>query len=134
MEEVGMIQNFSVVCVYLTKNIVMRYLILAAILTLVVWKTHAQQPATCTWEFPKTIMISESSEPDYGVKISCTCALKKVKITVYNRWGEELYTTDQFQHVWKGENTPTGVYMIVAEGVYTNGEKFKEQASVNYFR
>lgn len=109
-------------------------LLIVTFLCLSVLKSYAQEPAECKWEFPKTIMISESSEPDYGVKITCSCALKSVKITVYNRWGVELYSTNQPEHVWQGKDTPDGVYMLIATGKYANGDAFKETASVNYFR
>ena len=109
-------------------------LLTVTLLCLVVLKSYAQEATECKWEFPKTVMISESSEPDYGVKITCSCALKSVKITVYNRWGVELYSTNQLEHVWQGKDTNDGVYMLIVTGKYADGKEFKQSASVNYFR
>lgn len=105
-----------------------------ALLMLTTLKVSAQETNACKWEFPQSVYVSETSEPDYGVKITCSCPLKSVKITVYNRWGVEVYSTDQLEHIWQGKNTQEGVYMIIATGKYTNGDAFKQTASVNYFK
>lgn len=94
----------------------------------------AQEQVTCKWEIPKNVMISETNEPDHAVNITCTCPVKEVKITVFNRWGEVVYSTNILQHVWMGKNSETGVYMMKLEGVYKDGTSFSELASVNYLR
>lgn len=94
----------------------------------------AQEQSACTWDVPKNVMISETSTPDYAVNITCSCPLKDVKITVFNRWGMVLYTTNLLQHVWMGKETESGVYMMKLEGIYKDGTTFSELFSVNYLR
>lgn len=117
----------------LTFSCMKTILLTFALLMLPILKVKAQEATECKWEFPKTIMISESSEPDYRVKITCSCVLKSVKITVLNRWGQELYSTNQLEHVWQGKDTPDGVYMLIVTGKYADGKEFNQSASVNYF-
>lgn len=112
----------------------MKTLLLTFVLLMTVFRVAAQETDDCKWEFPKNVLISETSEPDYGVKISCSCPLKSVEITVYNRWGEEIYSTDQLEHVWQGKETHDGVYTLIVTGKYADGKEFKQSGWVNYFK
>ena len=38
---------------------------------------------------------------DYGFKAS---------VIIYNRWGEEVFQTDDYQYDWKGEGLAAGTY------------------------
>jgi gliding motility-associated-like protein len=42
----------------------------------------------------------------------------EAKLTIINRWGKEIFNTDDIEQGWNGENTPSGVYYwrIVYEG------------------
>jgi gliding motility-associated-like protein len=38
-----------------------------------------------------------------------------VQIEFYNRWGEQLYKSDDYQNEWDGDNSPDGIYYYTME-------------------
>lgn len=66
------------------------------------------------------------------------CAPKDFKITIYNRWGQEIFTSTDYQFRWKAEDkngnkVSEGVYVYVIEFSYL-GEEKKINGDVSYVR
>lgn len=97
--------------------------------------SFAQTEPVCKLEFPKAVSGTETEEkPAYWVAISSNCPIKKVNVSVYNRWGELMYETTELNHIWAGKNSETGTYNVVVSGEYSTGEPFKMTGSVTYFK
>ncbi len=89
------------------------------------------QSENCQLTFPKTVTLVEKH---YPVEIVSSCWINKVEIVVYNRWGLEIYKSNNLIHDWQGKETQDGVYYITAKGEYRNGEKFEAAGFVNFIR
>jgi len=50
------------------------------------------------------------------------------KLTIFNRWGSEIYNSNGYVNDWQAANHPDGVYFCILE--LSNGEKIKEAVTV----
>ncbi len=41
----------------------------------------------------------------------------RLELSVVNRWGRKIYTSDNYQSDWKGDNAPDGVYFYVLKAI-----------------
>lgn len=62
----------------------------------------------------------------------------KFNITIYNRWGEVIYTSDDFHYKWDGKNQkgkvmPDGTYFYIIEGSFKE-KPFTYKGSVQIIR
>lgn len=55
------------------------------------------QSETCQFTFPKTVTLVNRH---YPVEIVSSCAVSNVDIVVYNRWGLEIYKSNNLIHDW----------------------------------
>lgn len=106
----------------------MKY-ILATCLLFFSSSLFAQQ--ACEFTLPNTI---KNVNGHYPVEIVCSCAIRKVEVIVYNRWGVEIYKSNNLIHDWQGKDSQDGTYYILVKGEYTNREKFEATGFVNFFR
>ncbi|MEI9912719.1 MAG: gliding motility-associated C-terminal domain-containing protein [Bacteroidota bacterium] len=65
--------------------------------------------------------------------------LKTLKhFSIYNRWGQIVFTTKDSTQPWdgkyKGREQASGTYVWVAEGEYEGGKKFNEKGMVTLIR
>jgi gliding motility-associated-like protein len=64
--------------------------------------------------------------------------IKDFKATVYNRWGEKVFESDdQFQGwdgTYKGQMQGPGVFVYFVDIVYLSGEKESKQGSLTLIR
>jgi gliding motility-associated-like protein len=60
------------------------------------------------------------------------------KLSIFNRWGELVYETNDLQNGWngtfKGKNQPIDVYIYFSEGLLVNGKNFKKSGIFSLFR
>jgi gliding motility-associated-like protein len=71
-----------------------------------------------------------------------TCDVKKVRLEVYNRWGQVVYTNNDYRDQWygnkedgqSGEQLPEGVYMYILSGVDAAGKQQIGKGTVNIVR
>lgn len=71
-----------------------------------------------------------------------SCDIKKVRLEVYNRWGQVVYSKDDYRDEWygnkedgqTGEQLPEGVYMYVLSGVDAAGKRQLGKGTVNIVR
>lgn len=84
----------------------------------------AQEQSTCTFVIPKEVKKVEGSGNTYPVFITTSCPYKEVTVTVYNRWGNELYTSNNLNHDWKGKETTSGTYFVTIRGTDVDNKQF----------
>jgi gliding motility-associated-like protein len=71
-----------------------------------------------------------------------SCDLKKVRLEVYNRWGQSVYTSNDYREQWygnkedgpSGEPLPEGVYMYILSATDTAGKVQIGKGTVNIVR
>ena len=65
-------------------------------------------------------------------------SLVSFKASIFNRWGNLLYTWTDPDQGWdgrvNGKYVPTGVYFIVVEAKGADGKKYKENSDINILR
>ncbi len=86
----------------------------------------------CTFDIPKVVKKVEGSGDTYPVFITTTCAYKEVTVTVFNRWGVEVYSSNNLNHDWKGKETTSGTYFMVIKGTYVDNTPFNITGYVTF--
>lgn len=81
---------------------------------------------TCLMYIPNTLSLDCEYGNDYQLKVVGSCTTESFQITVYNRWGEILYQSDDITEVWDAGEFPDGVYVYKIEGVWDNGFSFTQ--------
>ncbi|OPZ96746.1 MAG: hypothetical protein BWY70_01677 [Bacteroidetes bacterium ADurb.Bin408] len=58
--------------------------------------------------------------------------------TIYNRWGEKVFETNQAENGWNGlyksKESPVGVYIYALEATLLNGRKYKKTGNITLIR
>ncbi len=67
----------------------------------------------CTVFFPNAFTPNSDNLND-GFKLKGTCTFKKYQFTIFNRWGEKLFYTEDPDSKWNGEYKGA----MVQQGVY----------------
>jgi gliding motility-associated-like protein len=60
-----------------------------------------------------------------------------IDITIYNRWGEQIYTSDDFTEwdaTYKGEKVQMGAYVYIMNIVDNRGRKYHEYGEIQVVR
>ncbi|MDX2283782.1 MAG: gliding motility-associated C-terminal domain-containing protein [Bacteroidia bacterium] len=64
--------------------------------------------------------------------------LSQFRFSVYNRWGERVYTTEdpafRWDGTWQGRACPEGVYLYVLEGAGANGRSYRKEGTITLIR
>jgi gliding motility-associated-like protein len=64
--------------------------------------------------------------------------VKDIKATIYNRWGEKVFESDNQSQGWdgtyRGQMQPPGVYVYEVDVVYLSGEKTTKKGSLTLIR
>jgi len=63
-----------------------------------------------------------------GFQIHFPCAPEQFEITIFNRWGNEIFTSKEYTFFWAGTNSsgsyvPQGVYFYSIKFTYLDQEK-----------
>ncbi|HEY5966508.1 MAG TPA: gliding motility-associated C-terminal domain-containing protein [Chitinophagaceae bacterium] len=71
-------------------------------------------------------------------RIYAGCLKALTRFTIYNRWGQVIFTTkngsDSWNGKYKGVDQPGGSYVWIAEGEYKSGKKFSEKGTFTLIR
>ena len=85
-----------------------------------------------------TIFIPNSFTPNKDglneVFIPMTQAVKEYEMTIYNRWGLKVFTTNQLEIGWDGGTEPQDAYNYVIELTNSSGEQKLYSGSVTLYR
>lgn len=88
------------------------------------------------------LVIPESFTPNSDgnndvFKIDFPCPTETFSIKIYNRWGEEMYVSDDDKFLWDGtaddKELPDGVYIWSMEFTFNGGE-FKKKGNLTIVR
>lgn len=64
--------------------------------------------------------------------------LAQFRFSVYSRWGERVYTTEdpafRWDGTWQGRACPEGVYLYVLEGASPNGRSYRKEGTITLIR
>lgn len=56
--------------------------------------------------------------------------LQEYKVEIYNRWGKNVYSWEDPNEGWAGEDQPDGVYYYIVTGINTDSSEYKKQGTV----
>jgi gliding motility-associated-like protein len=63
---------------------------------------------------------------------------KLLEFTIYNRWGERVFTTDDINQGWdgtfKGKPQNIDTYVYYAKGLLYSGKEISKKGTINLFR
>lgn len=66
------------------------------------------------------------------------CLSKLDQFTIFNRWGQVVFTTNISTYGWDGRirglDQQPGTYVWIAEGEFKNGERFREKGTITLVR
>ena len=79
---------------------------------------------------PNGNLINDSFGPVGDIFRDC----RRYKFSVYNRWGEIIFSSNNIAKKWKGENTQAGLYLWSLEIEDSVGEIIKRNGEVNLYR
>ena len=92
--------------------------------------------ADCDIFFPNVFSPNNDNVNDLFNII--TQKIQSYKLSIFNRWGQLVYETDQLQNGWdgtlKGEDQPIDVYIYFSEGLLVNGKTFKKSGIFSLYR
>ena len=109
-------------------------LIISLVLTSTTFaRTANTELDTCKVEVPNAFSPNGDRVHD-GFVIKSNCSLESYKLTVFDRWGNAVFETDDILTHWDGEDMPVGVYFWTLEGKYSNGSSLKENGNVSLMR
>lgn len=92
----------------------------------------AQQPAdSCVIKVPTQFKKEGCGSQQIRMHFESNCPVHDLEITIYNRWGNVIYISDQLDHQWQeGEKTP-GTYYFRITGAFSNGNKIDQNGYFN---
>jgi hypothetical protein len=68
----------------------------------------------------------EGSKQQIHVRFESVCPISDLEITIYNRWGNVLYISNQLDHLWQGKDKEPGTYFFVIKGTFQDGGKINQ--------
>lgn len=85
-----------------------------------------QQTESCSIKVPAELKKEACGAQRIHLVFESSCSIQHVEITVYNRWGNILYVSDQLDHFWQGKDKTPGNYYYRITGVFLNGNKIDQ--------
>ena len=79
---------------------------------------------------PNGNLINDSFGPVGDIFRNC----KRYKFSIYNRWGERIFFSNNVSEKWDGENAQSGLYLWHLEIEDSVGEIMKRNGEVNLYR
>lgn len=116
----------------------------ALTLALIVCVQTNSQAQEATTELPDSVLfvpkvVTPDSE-DYGdgaFSPIFTSPITDYELSVYNRWGEQIFKSDEENKAWYPNDVPDGTYFWVIEGSLEEigiPQKFKETGNVTVIK
>jgi gliding motility-associated-like protein len=60
--------------------------------------------------------------------------ITRFKISIYNRWGELVFESEEVDKRWDAKGVPEGVYVYVVSAVSLDNKPFKRSGTITVFR
>lgn len=77
----------------------------------------------CKLEVPSVVCMDCKTGNDYLFIISSNCQLKDFTLTVFNRWGNELFKTKDRGDFWDASEVKSGTFYWTIQGKYYDNQK-----------
>ncbi|UKN03390.1 gliding motility-associated C-terminal domain-containing protein [Paracrocinitomix mangrovi] len=82
--------------------------------------------------------FSPNNDGDNDVLCVYSDCMKSMNFTIYNRWGEKVYTTSSmnicWDGTWNGKMLNSAVFVYVLEGYLINGEPVNQKGNISLIR
>lgn len=116
----------------------MVFVLVLGILTNSVFSQDDQRPGCLDSLYIPASFVTCGDAITDAWEIYFPCAPKDFNITIYNRWGEEIYSSTDYKFRWKAEDkngnrVETDVYVYAIEFSYL-GEEKRFRGQVSYIR
>ena len=74
------------------------------------------QHDSCSMYIPSTLQIScDYTVPSYTLQIITDCVFSEFYLTIYNRYAEIIFYSDDQSNLWNAGNQSNGVYVYILE-------------------
>jgi len=93
-----------------------------------------QEPDTCIITAPNSISPNDEVKEYMVFRVSSTCTVHSFEFTVYNRWGQALFSTEDIHEGWDASKQKAEVYVWQVSGKFPDGGKVEQQGSVTVIR
>lgn len=85
----------------------------------------------CEISCPKAIKKSSDLPEDKVLLVTSNCTFKKYNFTLYTRWGEVMFHSEDPDDHFQATEEQQGTYYWTLKAVYTDGEKIEKSGFVN---
>ena len=88
---------------------------------------------SCTIDIPLAISVNEE-ENNNLFSAKAGCQLQSFEISIYNRWGREVYTSNNITENWDCSEIDADHYMWVVKAITIEGEAIQKTGMVKVFK
>lgn len=77
-------------------------------------------------QFKVNNQVFPNSEQNEGGKfwVKTNCQIKTYKLQIFNRWGENVFTSENIDENWNCADQKEGAFYYILSGKYINNEEF----------
>lgn len=91
-------------------------------------------PDTCAYYIPNTL----TPDCDYAgcelLEIVSNCSFTNFEFSIYDRWGEEIFKSDNPKNKFDSSGYKTDVYIWILKGEYCNSKRINETGNITILR
>lgn len=81
---------------------------------------------SCDFFIPNFVSYNcHDMSKDYLFRPECSCGFTEYQLTIYNRWGEVLFSTNDPQKFWYTKEAENGVYIWMLKGKLDSGREIE---------
>lgn len=88
---------------------------------------------SCMIQVPNMFKKEGCGDQQIHMSFESSCTILDVEITIYNRWGNVLYTSNQLDHLWQSKEKDPGTYYYKITGRFSNGKEMNQNGYFNLF-
>ena len=90
-----------------------------------------------TLTIPEEVNLHDENS-NAGLSLNFDCPPEVFKFSIYDRWGNEVFTTDDYKFFWQGvdkdkHEVPAGAYVYIMQYTF-NGGKSEYQGKISLLR
>jgi hypothetical protein len=89
---------------------------------------------SCQLVIPSIISLDCKNGRDYQFWVKSNCKPLEYSISIYNKWGKELYTSNDIDDFWNATINESGNYYWIIKVQYLNTEKIEKTGFVQLIK
>ncbi len=106
------------------------FLVLFFVSSFIQMSTAQDCPDSCTFNVPNAL-TSDCDHIDCGIlEITSNCSFQNFSFTLYNRWGNKVFETNDIKNKFDCENFELGNYFWSLEAEFCPSEKYKKRGNL----